>query len=120
MVKHLLSQLRNRDGTVNLAGLKQLLMRAGRFQPAVVQHQNLVGAADGADALGNDKNNAVAVARRKRLLNFCLRGGVHGAGGVVQNQNFRLFDKGAGNGQPLLLAAGKILGALLHFRRSPS
>ena len=43
----------------------------------------------------------------------CVRSRVNGAGGVVQDQNFRLFQKSAGDAQALLLAAGYIGSALL-------
>ena len=45
-----------------------------------------------------------------------LRGGVQGAGTVVEDEDSRIFQKGAGKGKPLLLPAGKVDAALAEVR----
>ena len=47
-------------------------------------------------------------------LDGALIGRVQGAGGLVKNQNRRVFEQGAGNGHTLLFAARQLEAALAH------
>ena len=50
-------------------------------------------------------------------LHFSHHGGIKRAGGLVQQNNFRIHGKGAGNGNALFLAAGKLVGVVHRFFR---
>ncbi len=87
-------------------------MRALGDDAAVVQHQNLVGGKHGADALRDDEGRALRVFRLQRRLDAALRFHIDGAGAVVQDEDRRLDEQGAGDGDALLLPAGKVDAAL--------
>ena len=50
----------------------------------------------------------------ERALDFALGAGVQRAGGFVQQQDGRILQDGAGDGDALLLAAGQFQPALAH------
>ena len=91
-------------------------MRAARGDPALVQHQDLVGVAHGADALGDDKAGAPFHQPVERLLDLVLGDGVDAAGRVVQDQDARVEQQGAGDGDALLLPAAERRAALADRR----
>ena len=85
----------------------------------------------GIDLSALHHNDPVCVLHRSRPLgnndlgsfrNVILHGlpdpgvcsGIHRTGGVIQNQDFGLFQKSSGNTEPLLLAAGYIGSALFY------
>ena len=84
-------------------------------QFAVAEHQNLVGVADAAGALGHDEYGHIAFQLFDGLPQFQVGDKVQGAGGVIQNQDIRLPHQGPGNGQPLFLAAGQVPAVLLQL-----
>lgn len=47
------------------------------------------------------------------MADLCVRRGIDGGGGVVQDQDAGLFQQCAGNAETLLLAAGDVVAALL-------
>ena len=65
-------------------------------------------------ALADDEDGHAAGQGGQCLAQGGIRGVVQGAGTVVQNQDLRLADQRAGDGQALLLAAGQVAAALLH------
>ena len=87
--------------------------------------------ADGIDLAALHDNDPVCVLYRSRPLgdndlgsfrNVIFHGlpdpgicsGIHRTGGIIQDQYFRLFQKGSGNTEPLLLAAGYIGSSLFY------
>ena len=72
---------------------------------AVVEYKDLVRAADGVQTLRNENRRAPAAPFAQRAAQRGFRGEIQGACAVVQNLNFRVAHKGAGNGQTLALAA---------------
>ena len=54
--------------------------------------------------------------RSKGAADGGVRRSVHSAGGIVQNHDLRLLQEGAGNAEPLLLAARKVASALSDLR----
>ena len=84
-------------------------MRAQTYEMAVVEHQNFIGVAYRAGALGNYEHRGVVVERAQ----ICAEPGVgcivERRRAVVENENFGLLYKSAGNSQPLALAARKFL-----------
>ena len=57
--------------------------------------------------MGDDDGGAVFAQALYRFLHFCLAVVVERRGGLVQNQDWRVFVEGAGDGDALLLPAGK-------------
>ena len=88
------------------------LVRAESHRPALVQHEDLIGALDGADALRHDDFGARHAAYRRSEARF--GGKVQRARRVVKHEDLRLFDDRARDGQPLLLPARKVASLGLH------
>ncbi len=92
--------------------LQQFLVRALFDDLAVVDHHHVVGVADGAQAVGDDEAGASCHQAQQRFLDARLGARVHAAGGFVQDQNGRVGQDGAGDGQQLALALAEVAGAL--------
>ena len=71
---------------------------------ARLHHQDGVGVADRREAVGDHEAGAVRAQRRHRLLDEHLGAGVDRAGGLVEDQDRRVGEEGAGDGEQLLLA----------------
>ena len=99
--------LRCVDLLVDGIARQQALVGAHRMHPAVLQDDDLVGVHHGGDALGDDELGHIPQLRQSGA-DLPLSGGVHGAGGVVENQDFRPLEQGTGDAQPLLLPAGDV------------
>lgn len=67
----------------------------------------------------DDKAGAVEHEIVEGLLNHVFGFGIKGAGGLVQNEQRRILEQGAGNGQALFLAAGKTHAAFSDGRFVP-
>ena len=74
---------------------------------ASVEHQDAVGAHDGADALGNDEGRAVLHQFIEGVLNERLGCEVHAGCRVVQDQDAWIEQQGAGDGDALFLSTRK-------------
>ena len=88
-------------------------MGAGFQNPSAVHNDNHIRVLDGGNPLGDNQLGGAGDFLPEGLADHGIGVGVHGGGGVVQNQDFRLFQQGPGDAQPLLLAAGDIGAALL-------
>ena len=64
--------------------------------------------------VGDDDHGVVLFQLAHQLLHLHGGAGVQGAGGLVHQQHFGLDSQGAGDAQPLLLAAGQAQGALFQ------
>ena len=73
--------------------------------PAVVDDHDLVGVADGGEAVGDDEDGAADAQAFQRFLHFGFAFGVERAGGFVEQQQRRVFQDGAGDADALALAA---------------
>src|SRR5437016_3242991 len=69
--------------------------------------------------VSDDGDRADVFQLHEQLFNFCGADGIERGAGLVEEQNFRLDGKSAGDAQTLLLAAGKFVSGLvevvLHF-----
>ncbi len=83
---------------------------------SVVQDNDTVCILHGGNALRDNQLCGIRYFLRKCPADFCIRGGVHGAGTVVKNQDLRLFEQRAGDAQALFLPAGNIRPALFNVR----
>ena len=71
---------------------------------------------DRGQAVGDDQGGAALHGLVQGALDQALVLGVQGAGGLVQQQDRRVADQGAGDGQALALAAGEGAAALAQRR----
>ena len=101
---------------VSAAAEHQFIVPAALGDSAVFDHQDLVGVADRAEAVGDDEAGAAGHQRGQRLLDepFVFR--VEVAGGFVEDQDVGIGEHGAGDGDALALAAGEAQAALADRR----
>ena len=88
-------------------------MRAGAGDAAILQHDDLIGKAHGGRALGDDERRRTMIHGADGAAESGVGCIVERGGAVVKNQDVRLFDEGARDGQALALAAGEVAAALL-------
>ena len=87
-----LALLAHRDEIpVQTAGFHQFLVGAGLGDPALRDHQDLVGVPDGIQPVGNDKQCFSLAQFADGLLDVALVVGVHAGGGFVQNDDGGVF-----------------------------
>ncbi len=91
-------------------------MRAALDNFAVIDHQNFIGIAHGAEAVGDDKRGAAFHQPLERLLDELLGGGVHAGGGLIENEDRRIRQQRARHADALLLAHAQLHAALAHAR----
>src|SRR5208337_85448 len=75
---------------------------------AVLHDQDLLGAAYGGKTVRDNEGGAAAHQVTQPLLNERLRFGIKTGRSFVENQDARVGQDGAGDGDALLLAAGKL------------
>ena len=91
--------------------------RAGRARPvAAVDDADLVGVGDRREAVGDDQSRAPFAQGVKRLLNRLLGLGVERRGRLVEQDDRRVFEEGARDGDALALAAGELQAVLAAGR----
>lgn len=96
------------DFPVDLVLPEKNLMGIKSADLSVVQYQYPVGVLNAGNSLRHDQLCGSGDFFRESLPDFCVCGGIHGAGGIVQNQNTGMLQKGSCNAQPLPLSAGDI------------
>ena len=92
---------------INAAALDQFRVRAGLNDAALVQHDNHVRVENGGEPVRDANGRAALHQFVERGLHGAFGFGVERAGGFIQNQNRRVLQNGAGDGEALALAAGK-------------
>src|SRR5699024_353341 len=103
--------LRFIDLLVDGIGFQKFLMCPHRMDPAVIQDNNLVSLHYGSNPLDdNDFRHMSQCGKRAAYPGLC--GGVHSAGGIVEDEYLRVPEKGSGNAEPLFLSAGYVHAAL--------
>ena len=83
---------------------------------AVLDHYDLVGVTDGAEAVGDDEAGAAGHERGERLLDQSLVLRVEVAGGLVEDEDVGIGQHGPRDGDALALAAGEPQAALANRR----
>ena len=91
---------------------EQFFVRAPLDDAAAVEHQNQVGPANGGQPMRNDERRAIEHQRRQRILHQQLRLAVERRGRLVEDEDRRVPQDGAGDGQALALTARQPLPAL--------
>ncbi|MNF66900.1 hypothetical protein D3C84_487010 [compost metagenome] len=84
---------------------QQLSVGAALDDLALVHHQNQVGFFDGRQAVSDDQRGATFHDLVQRRLNMALGFGVEGRGGLVEDQQWRVFQQCPRNRQALTLTA---------------
>ncbi len=80
---------------------------AGGGDGAAVKYDDRGGIADGGEAVGDDEDRFADDEVFEGELDGGLAIAIEGAGGLVENENGGVAEKGAGEGDPLFLAAGE-------------
>ena len=89
-------------------------MRAFLDDPALVHHHDAVGGADRRQAVGDDDRRAMLHQPVERVLDQPLAFGVERGGRFVEQQQRRIAQQRAGNGDALALPAGQARAAFAH------
>uniref|UniRef100_A0A0B7K5W6 Uncharacterized protein n=1 Tax=Bionectria ochroleuca TaxID=29856 RepID=A0A0B7K5W6_BIOOC len=88
--------------------LQQLTVRAPLDDGPLVHDEDLVGGDDGRQPVGDDEHGAALAQLPQRRLDEGLGLGVDGAGGLVEDEDGRALEEGAGDGDALDLAARQL------------
>src|SRR5271166_3522117 len=73
---------------------------------SLLDHQNLIGAPNGRQAVGDHKGSAALHQVGEALLDHLLGLGIEAGGGLIQNQDARFGENGARNRDALPLSTG--------------
>src|SRR5579871_4192849 len=90
-----------------LSGVKRAV-GAALDDASAFDDEDLVGAADGGEAMGNDEGRAAAHEIGQALLDEGFGFGIEAGGGFVEDENAGLGQDGARDGDALFLAAGEL------------
>ena len=74
---------------------------------AVVEQDDPVGQADGGQPVGDDERRAAVHERAESAVDLLLDVHVNGARGVVEDEDRRVHEEGAGDRDPLALTTGE-------------
>lgn len=84
------------------------------YQTTLIHHQNDISSQNGAEAVGYYQAGAAPHNPLQRLLDQGLALTIEAAGGLVQNQDTRIFENDPGDGEALFLAAAKTITPLAN------
>ena len=109
--------LRQTDFLIDRAASHQLFVRADAGNGPVIQYNNAVCVADGANPLGHDQNRRAGRIIAKGATQSGVGCEIQCAGAVVQYQHLRICRQSSRNREALALTAGIIFTALTDRRR---
>ena len=89
----------------------QFIVVANFDNPATIHDDQSVGFAQRAQAVGDGNCGAALDQIVERLLDFLLGLGIDGRSGFIEDQDARVDQQGAGDGDALALTAGQALAA---------
>ena len=89
-------------------------MGAGFLDALGTEDEDAVVILDGGQAVGDGQGGAAVGQLLKAAAHQDLALVVEGAGGLVKDEDGRVLEEDAGNGDALLLAAGELAAALAH------
>ena len=87
-------------------------MAASFGDASAFEDEDLVGVADGGEAMGYDEAGAVFHEAVEGFLDEALGGGIHAGCGFVEDEDGWIFEEGAGDGKALFLADAEFNSAL--------
>ncbi len=90
------------------------LVGSALYDLALFYDEDLVGSADGGETVGYDEGGAALHEEVEAVLDHGFGLGVEGAGGLVEDEDAGVGEDGAGDGDPLALAAGELDAALAY------
>ena len=107
--------LQPNERRIGAIGVGQQLLVAPALDDAPAGNDgNRVGVADRRQPVRDDDRRAALAERVERGLHGALRGGVERRGRLVKEEHARVFQHGARDRDPLLLAAAQLHAALAH------
>ena len=80
---------------------EELIVAALLHNVAVPHDENQIRVLNGGEAVGDDEAGAAFHQIGHGLLDEVLGAGIHGGGGLVQNQNLVVGQNGPGDGEPV-------------------
>ncbi len=92
---------------IDSASGQQLTVRPALGQLAVLEHDDAMRAGHARQAVSDDERGAPALEPFERVVDEHLVLGVDAARRLVEHQDGRILEDGAGDGQPLPLPAGQ-------------
>ncbi len=92
---------------IEASSRQQLFVRAALGDRAAVEHDDFVGVANGRNPVRDEQGRPPRHHAGQLRQDFFFRVGVHARERVVENQDARVADDGAGDGGALLLPARK-------------
>ena len=96
------------EGAIGAAAGEELLVRARFDRAALLDDVDAVGADDRLQAVGDDHRRAAHPQRVERRLHFALALRIERRGRLVEQQDRRVLQHRAGDGDALALAAGQL------------
>ncbi len=94
-------------------------MGAALGDHALVEHDDLVGRDDGGEPVRDHQRGAIARDPVKGVLDLPFGMAVERRGRLIEHQDRRRFQDGAGDGDALLLAAGQLEAAFSVASQRP-
>src|ERR1700730_12619808 len=91
-------------------------MRAALHDPALVEHDDLVGIAACGKPMRDHEGRPVLGDKIERVLNLAFGEGVERRGCLVENEDRRRLENGSGDGDALLFAAREFEAAFADLR----
>src|SRR5580704_9903190 len=88
-------------------GGHELVVGAPLDDPAVIEHEDEIGTANGRKPVGNDQGGSTLEGMEKRPLHCVLGLGVQMGRGLVEDDDGGRLEEETGDGQSLLLSAGE-------------
>src|SRR5262245_44703564 len=89
-------------------------MRAALDDASFVQHEDFIGVHDRGKPVRNGERRVALRDARELLLDTLLCRGIERGSRLVEYQNARILENGAGDRDPLFLAAGQLEPALAN------
>lgn len=99
---------------VEAIGGNEIGVAASFGDAAMFEDEDLICVADGGEAVGDDEAGAVGEEAVEGFLNEFFGGGIDAGGGFVEDEDGRVFEEGAGDGDALFFADAEADAALTH------
>jgi len=100
------------DAEVGAGDFHELVVGAALDDAAVFHDNDEIGAAERAEAVGDDEGGAAGDGAIEGGEDLVFGFGIDRGGGIVEEENRRFEEDGAGDGETLALSAGKAAAAL--------
>src|ERR1700722_15088524 len=114
--RHLLLELQAAERGIAAPLAKQFLVAPALDDLAGFDHQDAIGMHDGGQPVGDDDGGAARAELCDRVLDVALRLRIERGGGFVQQDDRRILDERARDGDAVALAARQLQPALAHGR----